>query len=509
MAVPGRAWREDWSEIPAGHPFATDDRTWNTPLPKFYVIEPAPGLGAKAARWRLADSSSAALFNQKVFAGDQSLTATAAFDVRSSSKGALLYLCSSPLCPGTLPCEGYAFLFRPLDGGTIFRLVSGTTRPIGTVGHFTPKDWGKVTLNAAKNGNVLTLQVDGHLVASATDNLYPSGYAGFGVNRGGPNSAAIGALSFQGVRSMDAKPTLFRPDPLNPVLTPAEPWEQGAVFEPNVIQAGAGLLMSYTGGWKPSAIGIARSKDGVHWERVSRQPALGLGSGGEAGPAMRSSLLKVGGEFRLYYADGQGNIRLATSADGEHFQRQPQVVIPHDADAQSTGWASQGFLRDGATWWALVDGQYPGGILWRLNLFKSIDGGLRFHREAGPVDSLRVGYGSYGSPRPLLNLGGLFHVWYLIAWNSSRAPTVLWHATSPDLLHWTPDPFRTLGIPGSEMGLARPDQVADPDLLERDGRTYLYYDTVDNSHGAARIGLAVHKGDLKDLAASYHAWTTP
>jgi hypothetical protein len=157
----------------------------------------------------------------------------------------------------------------------------------------------------------------------------------------------------------------------------------------------------------------------------------------------------------------------------------------------------------------LVDGEYASGILWRLNLFKSRDNGLTFQKAAGPLDSLRVGYGSYGSPRPLLKLGGLYHVWYLTAWNSLLGPTVLWHATSPDLLQWTPDPFRTLGIPGSEMGLARPDQVADPDILEHDGVVALYYDTVDNSRGAARIGLALHAGDLTNLVNSYASWTTP
>ncbi|HTB33491.1 MAG TPA: hypothetical protein VK842_01385 [bacterium] len=507
----GHAWQEDWSKIPAGHSLAKDDGTWNVPEAKFYVIETDSRLGAKAARWRPLDLSSAALYDQRLFAGDQSMSATAALDPHAASKGAVLYLCSSPLCPGILPCQGYAFLFRPKDGGTILRLVSGTTQALAPAAAYTPKHWGHVRLNAARTGNRLTLSVDGHLVASAVDAAYPSGFAGFGVNRGGPDSAAIGALSFQADRSEDAKPSLFQPHASNPVLSPALPWEMDAVYEPNVIASAGSYLMSYTGGWGMgrTAIGIAHSMDGVHWVRQDPSPALGLGHGGEDGAAMRSSLLKVGDGYRLYYADGPGNLRLATSPDGVHFQRQERIVIPHDADPNVTHWASQGFVREGRTWWALVDGEYPSGILWRLNLFQSGDDGLTFHQAAGPLDSLRVGYGSFGSPRPLRKLGGLYHVWYLIAWNSLRGPTVLWHATSPDLRQWTPDPFRTLGIPGSEMGLAKPDQVADPDLLEMNDSVYLYYDADDNSHGAARIGLAVHPGNLKQLVSSYETWSEP
>jgi hypothetical protein len=474
-----------------------------------YVAETNPPMGGKAARWRAADLSAAALYNQRIYAGDQSLSATASLDPGSPGKGAVLYLCGSPLCPGVLPCQGYAFLFRPKDGGVILRLVSGTTQPLGPAIPFTPKNWGTLRFNAARTGHLLSLSVDGHLVASAVDAAYPSGFAGFGVNRGGPGSALIGALSFRADRSEDAKPALFLPHPANPILSPAKLWEEDAVFEPNVIRTDQGFLMSYTGGWNSSAIGLARSVDGIRWSRVDPSPALGQGGGGESGTAQRSSLLKLGNQYRLYYSDGHGDLRLALSLDGDHFHRENKIVIPHDAVPGVVLWASQGYYHEGSTWWALVDGQYASGVLWRLNLFKSEDDGATFRWMAGPLDSLRVGYGSYGSPRPLFKLDGLFQVWYLISWNGLRGPSVLWHATSADLQHWNPDPFRTLGIAGSEMGLAQPDQVADPDILEQDGKTLLYYDADDNSHGSARIGLAVHAGDLPDLVRSYASWTAP
>jgi hypothetical protein len=175
------------------------------------------------------------------------------------------------------------------------------------------------------------------------------------------------------------------------------------------------------------------------------------------------------------------------------------------------GWANQGYLREGRVWWMLLEGQvkhakglYADGGDWRLYLFKSMDDGRSFRpASTASLESLRVGYGAFCSPRAFFKQGGEYHLIYHVSENSHLLPTVLWHARSKDLRHWVPDPFRCLGLDGSAMGLREADQVADPALLQQAGRVLLYYDATDNRYEAARIGLAVFPGTLSSLVAGF------
>ena len=61
------------------------------------------------------------------------------------------------------------------------------------------------------------------------------------------------------------------------VLTPAQRWEKSALMCPSVLREGkADYHMWYSGGGRvePDAIGYARSPDGIHWTRVSSEPVL-------------------------------------------------------------------------------------------------------------------------------------------------------------------------------------------------------------------------------------------
>jgi beta-xylosidase len=55
------------------------------------------------------------------------------------------------------------------------------------------------------------------------------------------------------------------------------------VEAPAIVQRGDTLFMFYAGAYNnaPQQIGCARSKDGVHWERVSSKPLLPNGRPGE------------------------------------------------------------------------------------------------------------------------------------------------------------------------------------------------------------------------------------
>jgi beta-xylosidase len=67
-----------------------------------------------------------------------------------------------------------------------------------------------------------------------------------------------------------------------PLLKPELPWEQDCIEAPSVVRHGGWLYLFYAGAYNnaPQQIGVARSKDGVHWERHGDRPLLENGAPG-------------------------------------------------------------------------------------------------------------------------------------------------------------------------------------------------------------------------------------
>ncbi|UFH52126.1 family 43 glycosylhydrolase [Spirosoma sp. KNUC1025] len=67
-----------------------------------------------------------------------------------------------------------------------------------------------------------------------------------------------------------------------PILKPDYPWEGECIEAPSVIQRGNELVMFYAGAYNnwPQQIGVARSTDGLHWERQQTKPFLKNGDPG-------------------------------------------------------------------------------------------------------------------------------------------------------------------------------------------------------------------------------------
>jgi predicted GH43/DUF377 family glycosyl hydrolase len=68
-----------------------------------------------------------------------------------------------------------------------------------------------------------------------------------------------------------------------PILKPEYPWEGACIEAAAVVQQGDLLYMFYAGAYNnnPQQIGVARSKDGIKWERLSNKPFLTNGDPGE------------------------------------------------------------------------------------------------------------------------------------------------------------------------------------------------------------------------------------
>lgn len=68
-----------------------------------------------------------------------------------------------------------------------------------------------------------------------------------------------------------------------PIFSPQYPWEGQCVEGASIIQRGDGLYMFYAGAYNnaPQQVGVAKSADGIHWERLSNKPFLPNGDPGE------------------------------------------------------------------------------------------------------------------------------------------------------------------------------------------------------------------------------------
>ncbi len=123
-------------------------------------------------------------------------------------------------------------------------------------------------------------------------------------------------------RSRDGKS--FRKES-EPVLKagPYRSWDERGVADPYVLRVGEFYYLYYTGldRAQRQQLGMARSRDGVHWEKNAANPILELGSDalGEGGLG-EPAVFAAGGVYWMLYTgrawDEQRRIGLARSEDG-------------------------------------------------------------------------------------------------------------------------------------------------------------------------------------------------
>lgn len=68
-----------------------------------------------------------------------------------------------------------------------------------------------------------------------------------------------------------------------PILKPELPWEGKCIEAASIIEKNGTLYMFYAGSYNnaPQQIGLAKSVDGIHWERTAQTPFLSNGKAGE------------------------------------------------------------------------------------------------------------------------------------------------------------------------------------------------------------------------------------
>lgn len=94
-----------------------------------------------------------------------------------------------------------------------------------------------------------------------------------------------------------------------PVLKPELSWEGQCVEGASVIQKGKKLYMFYAGSYNnsPQVIGVASSRDGINWKRLSDKPFLANGAAGEWNSSESGHPHIFGDENGKTYLFYQGN----------------------------------------------------------------------------------------------------------------------------------------------------------------------------------------------------------
>jgi len=94
-------------------------------------------------------------------------------------------------------------------------------------------------------------------------------------------------IQLQGVASAPSNTTFSRDQWTqltdSPIMKPEYPWEGACIEAAALVQQGDWLYMFYAGAYNnnPQQIGVAKSSDGIRWEKLSNKPFLANGNPGE------------------------------------------------------------------------------------------------------------------------------------------------------------------------------------------------------------------------------------
>jgi predicted GH43/DUF377 family glycosyl hydrolase len=126
-----------------------------------------------------------------------------------------------------------------------------------------------------------------------------------------------------------------------PVLMPGPrgSWDERGVADPSVIRARSSLYLYFLGQDRAQRqrLGVARSRDGIHWEKLRTNPILELGDIGafDENGLGEPAVWEAKGFYWMLYTgrDNHENRRLglARSTDGVHWRKLPAVFAGSEA----------------------------------------------------------------------------------------------------------------------------------------------------------------------------------
>jgi hypothetical protein len=237
----------------------------------------------------------------------------------------------------------------------------------------------------------------------------------------------------------------------------------------------------YSGGaqyGKPKNIGMATSKDGIHWTKYEKNPLF---------PGSMPYAIKVGDTFRLYHPGkddaGRHGLQMRTSQDGFRWSKPTRVlgggimdpcIVPADGKYYLYYCGGGRITKNGKQVWEFKAymATSEDGISWKKEPNPAL--------PLGPPGSWDES--SHAGPC-VLKLDDGFHMWYLGS-GTYKGHTAwrIGHATSQDGLNWTKSgtqPVLDVGKPGDwDCGT-----FMSFDIIFRDSKFLFWYAGAPTGHG--------------------------
>ena len=182
----------------------------------------------------------------------------------------------------------------------------------------------------AKQGKVLSPDAstwEGNYIAANGTALWYKGEFYYWYQAGTPPRIGL-------ARSKDGRAWRKEPRPVVP-FGPRGAWDERATADPYVIESRGVLYLYYLGEDRArrQRLGLARSNDGVHWEKLRGSPVLGLGAAGtfdENGLGEPAVWQAAGWWWMLYTGRDRAENRrigIVRSLDGVQWERLKETAI--------------------------------------------------------------------------------------------------------------------------------------------------------------------------------------
>lgn len=273
-----------------------------------------------------------------------------------------------------------------------------------------------------------------------------------------------------------------------------------SVQEPSVLFEDGKFEMWFTCGWLVEGLCYATSPDGLHWTRANSGAAL-------VENVAHGFVTKIGQTYYYYAAILPASHEFGRwhSIDRVNWVQDASGMLPATETGWEAGQRGNIYVWDaGSTWYALYEALGDDKV-WKIGIATSPDGLTWTKSESNPKIALGA-KAACGGPE-VHQISGLYYIWVHCSQNR-LFPTEIYRFQSSDLNSFALNPnFTVMGRTTPDEGMNSDDgQVADPSMVEVNGRTYMFYDATDTqdptADGGIHLKLAVADMTMEKLVTT-------
>lgn len=239
-------------------------------------------------------------------------------------------------------------------------------------------------------------------------------------------------------------------------------------------------------------------------------PVVGKGYGGVSGTARGVSVVSNGNGYFLFYTDESSTYRITLDGSGTNIIAGPTLVISATAFGNQTAQSQLGtIVVSNLVMYSLNNPFIPNGRdpsfggQWLCQAIYSLNNGLTWQTNSPLMGWMGPSYdGAYSGITLVLESGG----WHIFGQGSSTGATIghsWYHYITSSPGTFSSGTIANGGLPafdlnGENIRGTLAQQLADPDLVQVGGQTFIYYD-VNANNNSAYIDVVVYNGPISNL----------